>query len=78
VRVWEIWNEPDLSSFWSGAVEDYVALLAAAYRGAKRADPECLVVSADPDGAARHLRAGRAPAGHRGTLSPYRRGTLWG
>ena len=50
VRVWEIWNEPDCSQFWSGAPEDYVALLAAAYHAAKRADPECLVMSAGPDG----------------------------
>lgn len=50
VHVWEIWNEPDISQFWTGTVEDYTALLAAAYRGAKRGNPDCLVMTAGLDG----------------------------
>jgi xylan 1,4-beta-xylosidase len=26
IRYWEIWNEPDLSGFWNGTVEQYYAL----------------------------------------------------
>jgi hypothetical protein len=50
VHVWEIWNEPDISQFWTGSAEDYVQLLKHAYLGAKRADPTCLVMSAGLDG----------------------------
>lgn len=50
VSVWEIWNEPDLTEFWTGTPEDHVALLAAAYRAAKRANPDCLVMMAGADG----------------------------
>jgi hypothetical protein len=50
IHVWEIWNEPDIDDFWSGSAEDYIALLKAAYLAAKRADPQCLVMSAGMDG----------------------------
>ncbi|MCP4642302.1 MAG: hypothetical protein GY851_17790, partial [bacterium] len=50
VHVWEIWNEPDIRQFFTGTVDDYVALLAAAYQGAKRGNPDCLVMSAGLDG----------------------------
>jgi hypothetical protein len=50
VHVWEIWNEPDINQFWAGSAEEYVQLLKHAYRGAKRADPACLVMSAGLDG----------------------------
>lgn len=50
VKVWEIWNEPDIPSFWTGSAEEYVELLKHAYAGAKRADPNCLVMSAGLDG----------------------------
>jgi len=50
VHVWEIWNEPDIQEFWTGTAEDYVALLKSAYAAAKRADPDCLVMSAGLDG----------------------------
>ncbi|MBT7301154.1 MAG: hypothetical protein HN849_16660 [Victivallales bacterium] len=50
VHVWEIWNEPDIGQFWTGTPEEYVLLLKHAYIGAKRADPDCLVMSAGLDG----------------------------
>ena len=50
VHVWEIWNEPDIGQFWTGTAEEYVLLLKHAYLGAKRADPDCLVMSAGLDG----------------------------
>ncbi|HEC21294.1 MAG TPA: hypothetical protein ENI95_00085 [Chloroflexi bacterium] len=39
VRVWEIWNEPDFTTFWGGSVQDYARLLEVAYIAAKQADP---------------------------------------
>src|SRR5690606_15981375 len=39
VHVWEVWNEPDLSMFWSGSVADYARLLKVAYLAAHQADP---------------------------------------
>ena len=50
IHIWEIWNEPDISSFWQGTAEEYVALLRHAYGAAKRADPDCLVMTAGLDG----------------------------
>jgi xylan 1,4-beta-xylosidase len=41
VRQWnfEVWNEPNLSGFWSGTKEDYFQLYAHAARGVKSVDP---------------------------------------
>jgi len=38
VRYWEIWNEPDLTHFWSGTVEEYYRLLEVAHPIIKLAD----------------------------------------
>jgi hypothetical protein len=39
IRYWEVWNEPNLTSFWAGTIEEYLQLYAASARGALRADP---------------------------------------
>jgi polysaccharide biosynthesis protein PslG len=44
VAAWEVWNEPNLPSFWTGTPEDYAALLTAAYPRIKEADPSAKVV----------------------------------
>ncbi|HNT34224.1 MAG TPA: glycosyl hydrolase [bacterium] len=46
IRYWEIWNEPNILPFWRPQpdVEDYTRLLKEAYKAAKRADPNCIVV----------------------------------
>ncbi len=50
IKVWEVWNEPNIPTFWQSPphngpnAEHYVALLRAAYRAAKQADPTCTVV----------------------------------
>jgi hypothetical protein len=48
VHAWEIWNEPNLSRFWSPKADPaaYTALLKAAYPAIKSADPNATVVSA--------------------------------
>lgn len=46
VRTWEIWNEPDLSSFWSGSSEDYYLLLKVANAVIKQIDPTATVLMA--------------------------------
>lgn len=44
VKVWEVINEPDLSSEgFMGSYEDYRLYLMHAYRAAKKADPSCRV-----------------------------------
>ena len=43
VHVWEVWNEPDFSAFWSGSVPDYTRLLKVAYLSAKSVDPNATV-----------------------------------
>ena len=46
VHAWEIWNEPNIPTFWKPqpSAHDYALLLRAAYAAAKRADPTCTVV----------------------------------
>lgn len=44
VRVWEIWNEPDLTFFWDGTPQEYARLLKVAYMAAKQADPGAQVM----------------------------------
>ncbi|HVW18660.1 MAG TPA: hypothetical protein VHB30_10475 [Solirubrobacteraceae bacterium] len=48
VRAWEIWNEPNLSDYWSARpyASSYRELLCAAYRAAKAADRGSTVVMA--------------------------------
>lgn len=48
VKCWEIWNEPNIPTFWKPEpnVAHYAALLKTAYDSAKRADPACIVVGA--------------------------------
>jgi hypothetical protein len=54
VIAWEIWNEPNIQPFWSPrpSAELYAKLLKAAYKAAKEADPDCVVLGgalAGPD-----------------------------
>ncbi len=44
VRYWEIWNEPDLDTFFTGTVTDYARLLKVGYLAARAADPQAQIV----------------------------------
>lgn len=44
VRHWEMWNEPELASFWDGSLADYARLLKVGYLAAKHADPQAQVL----------------------------------
>ncbi|MCX7599023.1 MAG: hypothetical protein N2512_09185 [Armatimonadetes bacterium] len=44
IKHWEVWNEPHFHGFWAGTPEEYAELLKAAYRAAKQADPDCVVL----------------------------------
>jgi hypothetical protein len=49
IRMWQIWNEPNVGHFWPilpSYVPGYVRLLKAAHRAIKRADPKAKVVLA--------------------------------
>jgi polysaccharide biosynthesis protein PslG len=49
IRYLQIWNEPNLYYEWGGVepnARDYVALLRLAYRRAKEADPNIIIISA--------------------------------
>lgn len=52
VRTYEIWNEPNASTFWRPRPnpEDYARLLDAAYRAVKEADPEATVIGCSTSG----------------------------
>ncbi len=39
IKEWEVWNEPWISYFFEGSIEDYVELCRAAYETAKAIDP---------------------------------------
>ena len=43
IEHFEVWNEPN-AGFFKGTVEEYAQLLSAAYRSAKRANPDCRVL----------------------------------
>lgn len=45
VKLWEIWNEPNDSSFWSGDIQTMVALARDAYRIIKSIDPTAKVLT---------------------------------
>jgi hypothetical protein len=44
ISHWEMWNEPDMSFFWSSSVEDYARLLKVGYLAAKHSDPNAWVL----------------------------------
>ena len=45
IRMWQIWNEPDLTYYWTQPfAPTYVALLKAAHQAIRRADPGAKVV----------------------------------
>ena len=44
IKHWEMWNEGDLSLFWTGSNGDYKQLLKVGYLAAKRADPTATVL----------------------------------
>ncbi len=44
ITVWEAWNEPDLSMFWTGGVENYARLLKVTYLVVHHADPNARVM----------------------------------
>lgn len=46
VRHWEVWNEPNIPTFWKPQPQsrDYAQLLKTAYEQAHRADPGCVIV----------------------------------
>lgn len=55
IRTWEIWNEPNIKSFWSPEpnAEEYAQVLIASYKAIKRADPQATVLGcglAGPNG----------------------------
>ena len=45
ITHWEMWNEPDLDSFWDGSLEEYARLLKVGYLAAKHADPDAQIIS---------------------------------
>jgi hypothetical protein len=44
ITHWEMWNEPDLDSFWNSSVADYARLLKVGYLAAKQADPQAHIL----------------------------------
>ncbi|MFH1023078.1 MAG: hypothetical protein V1809_06785 [Planctomycetota bacterium] len=66
VKHWEVWNEPHVRTFWTGTPEEYAEMLGVAYREAKKADPDCLVLGGgglDPRNPAWIRRMMAAPGG---------------
>ncbi len=48
IKYWEMWNEPNLSEFWTGSVEEYLDLiLIPGAEAAKTIDPGCKIVGPD-------------------------------
>jgi hypothetical protein len=68
VDAWEVWNEPNLSSFWGGTTAQYVQLLKAAYPAVKANDPGALVVLGGPSENDTSWLASAYAAGMRGSF----------
>jgi len=49
VDAWEVWNEPNSSSFFKGTPTQYAGLLRASYHEFKAGDPDALVVFGGPE-----------------------------
>ena len=45
VRLWELWNEPDLEGFWHGSTEEYIAMAHAGIEEIRRVAPEAKILS---------------------------------
>lgn len=77
VRAWQVWNEPNLTGFWSSQpfARDYVRLLKAARRALRAADPRARAILAGlPNGwdALRRIyRAGGRRAFDAVAIHPY-------
>ena len=51
VKIWEIWNEPNIPSFWHNPdAKLYTLLVKEAYTRAKQADPNCTVLIGSTSG----------------------------
>jgi hypothetical protein len=49
IRFWEMWNEPDLNTYWQGTEQDYVRdVLVPGHAAARAADPGAQVVLGGP------------------------------
>ncbi len=46
IKYWEIWNEPAVGIFWKGNTKEFGQMVQTAVRAAKKADPNCVVMSA--------------------------------
>lgn len=44
VKMWEMWNEPEWSFFWTGSSTDYAQLLKVGYQATKAACSDCTVL----------------------------------
>ncbi len=44
VNEWEVWNEPNLTEFWSGSAAEFAQLVRVSYQAIKAADPSATVV----------------------------------
>ncbi len=44
VHSWELWNEPDISPFWRGTVEQFARMVRYGAEGVRRGDPAAAVV----------------------------------
>jgi len=78
VRVWEIWNEPNIG-FLNGSAADYAQMIKTAAVAAKRADPECRIAigcaGVDIDYLQRLYEFGCGPFFDVMSVHPYQWGT---
>lgn len=45
IKLWEVWNEPDLAGFWNASIDEYIRILRSAAEEIRRTDPENVVLS---------------------------------
>jgi hypothetical protein len=52
IQSWEVWNEPNAPNYWKGTIPQLIRLARDAYQIVKQIDPNAIVVSPPPAGAA--------------------------
>ncbi len=73
VKHWEIWNEPNILPFWAPKpdVAVYTKLLQEAYRRAKEADPDCVILGGGLAGAEEPFVRGMYENGAKGYFDAF-------
>lgn len=44
IKSWELWNEPDITVYWNGPIDDFAKLVKIGSKAVRKADPNAIIV----------------------------------